>query len=121
MTEFTYDDNIFSDIFKDINGFRPRNHEFYYASPARKQEIWDAILIENDLHFKECQIREAQAVEAFEWRVADTIRMGAKDRKTAIRWIVEAEGIDLVDDPNYICYLLGIPYEMSEEFAFLSK
>lgn len=121
MTEFTYDNDIFSDIFKDIHGFRPRTHEFWYASSARKQEIWDSLLIEHDEYYKAEVIRETEAVEAFENRVVETIQMGASDRESAIRWILQAEELDSLDDPSYICYLLRIPYEMAGNFASINK
>lgn len=121
MTDFTYDDQSFSDIYKDVNGVRPRVHEYWTATPERKQVIWDALLIESEIQFQESQIREAAAVEAFEKRVVETIQMGAGDRETAIRWIVQAEGIDSPEDPQYICYLFGIPYEMAVNFDHINR
>ena len=41
---YTYSDELFSDLYKDVYGFRPRGHEFFTACPERKQEIWDQIL-----------------------------------------------------------------------------
>ena len=42
---YTYDEVIYSDLFKDANGWRPRN-DFYEESttPERKQQLWDEML-----------------------------------------------------------------------------
>lgn len=36
-TMYTYSEELFSDFHKDAYGFRPRGHEFYSATPERKQ------------------------------------------------------------------------------------
>ena len=33
IMEYTYDENIFSDLYKDAFGFRPQGHHFYDADP----------------------------------------------------------------------------------------
>jgi len=41
---YTYSEELFSDFHKEVYGFRPTgDHWFYGATPAEKQEIWDAI------------------------------------------------------------------------------
>ena len=66
---------------------------------------------------KEALAREKEeqqlAIAEFEHRVMETIRHGAGDRKTAIRWIVD--GLDVDGDYSYACYKLGLPYEMATE------
>lgn len=86
---FTYSEELFSDFHKDTYGFRPRGHEFYDATPERKQEIWDNV--EQD--FLQEMVREekakAEALEQFEREVAQTISYGAGDRATALRWMTQ--------------------------------
>ena len=89
---FTYDENIFSDLHKDARGFRPRGHEFYTATPERKQEIWDAMLVELEDEIENERRGQIVAQRRFEELVTETIAVGAGDRDTAIRWILEAEG-----------------------------
>ena len=88
---FTYSEELFSDFYKDTYGFRPRGHEFYDATPERKQEIWD--YVEQD--FLQEMVREekakAEALEQFEREVALTISYGAKDRADALRWMTQNE------------------------------
>lgn len=41
---YTYSEELFSDFHKKAYGFRPTgDHWFYGATPAEKQEIWDAV------------------------------------------------------------------------------
>ena len=86
---YTYCEDIFSDMHKDAYGFRPRNHEFYDATPDRKQEIWDAVY--TDVLFEiEREAREKEiALEQFEREVTQTISYGAGDRATALRWMTQ--------------------------------
>ena len=111
--EFTYDENIYSDLHKDAYGFRPRGDEFYHAdtTPERKQEIWDRTLRDLEQTIEWEKQAEAEAIVAFEALVETTIAAGAGDRETAIRWIVEAEEDEYLEyDNSYFNYLYGLPY-----------
>ena len=59
---------------------------------------------------------EKEAVARFEKAVAEYLTVGAEDRSTAIRWLLQAEGLENEYDPSYVCYSLGLPYEMAKEF-----
>ena len=91
MSKFTYDDDIFSDMFKDAYGFRPRAHEYYDAAPERKQEIWDAVYEDVLASINMQADIEARAVEEFEKEINDAIEVGAGDRKTALRWLTQSD------------------------------
>lgn len=69
-----------------------------------------------DNEIKREQEEEAMALKDFEKRVLDTINTGAGDRKTAIKWILQGEGLEKERDPGYVCYCLGLPYSMEKEF-----
>lgn len=88
---YTYDEDIFSDLHKDAYGFRPRDHEFYDATPDRKQEIWDYFcnVVEESIVAE--REREAQAVRDFEQEVQNAIELGAGNRETALRWLTQSE------------------------------
>lgn len=63
-----------------------------------------------------------QRVTEFEAQVKHTIAAGAGDKETAIRWIVDGEGLGNEKDMGYICYSLGLPYSMEKEFeSILNK
>jgi len=59
---------------------------------------------------------EREAVERFEAAVAEYQKM-AGSRSDAIRWVLQAEGLEDERDPGYICYSLGLPYSMEKEFS----
>ena len=59
---------------------------------------------------------EKEATERFEASVAEYQKM-AGSRKDAIRWVLQAEGLEDERDPGYICYSLGLPYSMEKEFS----
>lgn len=120
-TEFTFDADIFSDLHKDAYGFRPRGHWFYEpeCTDAERQEIWDSTLRALDARIEEDRQMEQRAIERFEAQIMTNMEIGAKDRATAIRWILQAEGHTQEYDMGYICYCLGLPYfkGYEEEFA----
>ena len=113
---FTYDDNTISDLHKDARGFRP-SREFFetweFADADTRQAIWDDLIEELDETMAREKEEQQLAIAEFEHRVMETIRHGAGDRKTAIRWIVD--GLDVDGDYSYACYKLGLPYEMATE------
>jgi hypothetical protein len=86
---YTYDEELFSDFHKDAYGFRPRGHRFYDATPAEKQEIWDATCRAMKRRQAEEEEMEAQAVIDFEKEVQSYIELGAGDRQTALRWMTQ--------------------------------
>ena len=119
---FTYDDQTYSDLHKDAYGYRPRNDGWEYLSPVGKQIKWDSLCEALDHRIAEDETAEAAAVERFEARAHDLVAYyGAHDHATAIRWIVE--GLNLSSDDlafyggEYICYKLGLPYDMQEVFT----
>ena len=118
MTTYTYSDELFSDLHKDTHGFRPRDHEFYHVAPARKQEIWDS-LIESFEDEVECE-RQAQieAQRKLETLISQTMELGAEDRETALRWILDAEvdDFDVWYGSSYICHSFGLAYCMQWMF-----
>ena len=108
---FTYCEDSFSDFYKDVNGFRPRGHEFYYAEPARKQVIWDMLIAENEAQMIAQEEADRNAVIAYEKRIEDLMSCGAKDRKTAIRWLIES--VDSLGDYDFVAYRFNLPYSHS--------
>jgi len=118
---FTYDDNTFSDLVKEVYGTRSPAREYghlfhyYNTTPENKQVLWDDLCNELEVQMAEDKIRKAEQVAAFEARIHETIVLGAGNRETALRWILQSDGISF-DDPGYACYLLNIPYTYEDEF-----
>ena len=108
MSEVEQLHSIWWDAYKEAYGFRPRGIEVGH---------WTAEFFRSDLEFLGKEIdraekqrleEEARAIEEFEQRVQQTIETGAKDRETALRWIME--GSECNGDWEYFCYRNSLPY-----------
>lgn len=94
VMEYTYSDDCFSDLFKDVNGFRPRGSlmtDWEERTPRQKQELWNALCDELEENIKQDKIREQQDIEKFEARVQDVIELGAGNRANALLWMTSQE------------------------------
>jgi hypothetical protein len=119
MTQPRYDETILSDLYKDAYGFRPREH--FWAS-------WSAMTVEErnaewlmlcdalDQAIDEERARKEVAERLFEDQVATNLTLGAPDRHTAIRWLLEAHNLHEERDPSYICYCLDLDYQLEDTF-----
>jgi hypothetical protein len=99
--------SIHWDIYKDVHGIRPRH--VIYSAMSEEDLVASIQDLEIALGFAEEQRRvaEEKACHDFEMRIQSLMGCGAHDRAMAIRWLMEAEG---AEDPDYLCYLLGLPY-----------
>lgn len=105
---------IYSDMHKDAYGFRPRHDTSSWTLGDFEQEF--AVMqaqIKQDLDHEARE--QAQAISRFEQHVTNTICMGARDRDTALRWIMDAS--DANGDWQYFCYLNGLPYGYFKQAA----
>ena len=122
MTVYTFDESIVSDLHKDAFGFRPREYfwaEWNNSSDASKQVIWDDLLVSLERANEWERAEQARAVKQFEDRIELLMNMGASSRETAIRWIIESMELSETDKcygGSYICFELGLPYNMAETF-----
>ena len=98
----------FWDMYKDAHGVRPRGIDTssWTEEDFRKEFQYLGKVI--DANFEEEQRMQAIAIEKFEKHVTNTICMGARDRETALRWIMDASQAD--GDWEYFCFLEGLPY-----------
>lgn len=120
---YTYDEQIVSDLHKDAYGFRPREMfwaEWNNCTPDGKQELWDNLLEALDAEMEAQRQRDERAINEFEDRVDSLVQLGAPNRLTAIRWIVEGLELtetDLCYGPDYVCYRLNLPYSCAILFT----
>ena len=106
---YTYSEEMFSDFHKDAYGFRPTgDHWFYGATPAEKQEIWDAVGRAFDRRQAEEAELEAQSLIDFEKEVQSYIELGAGDRQTALRWMTQDETFYHSQDIEHWVWKQGI-------------
>ena len=113
---YTFDANTVSDLYKDVNGFRPSG--WFYTTwnsgnNDQKQAMWDNLIIELEARCTEEKQAEFEAVKMFEAKIASIMELGANSRETALRWIVDSLNLSDADKMyggDYICYTLGLPY-----------
>jgi len=96
------------DMYKDAYGVRPRGIDTSSWTEADFEAEFEVLGRAIDREEADRKEREAEATVKFEQHVTNTICMGAKDRATALRWIMDASSAD--GDWEYFCYLNGLPY-----------
>jgi hypothetical protein len=104
----TYSEELFSDFHKDTYGFRPRAHEFYDATPERKQEIWDAMGVDFDIEQERERFQKTEDLAAFYREIEMHIAFGAKDRVDALRWMTQGEKFYHQQDVEHWVWNQGI-------------
>ena len=110
--DYTFDSDIVSDLYKEAFGRRPSDifwSEWIDATDAEKQGIWERLMRHAECAANEERVREQEAIVAFERHVINTILMGARDRETALRWIMDASVCN--GDWEFLCYTHGLPYK----------
>lgn len=110
-TKYTYCSDSISDLHKDAYGFRPGVgfwERWESATDDERQAEWDWLLQVLDRVLEEEAAASKAAVERFEQHVTNTICMGARDRETALRWIMDASNAN--GDWEYLCYDFGLPF-----------
>lgn len=114
---YTFDENTISDLFKDVRGFRPSEYfwEEWTQAPADvKQMIWDNLCAELEDTMAAERAAEARALADFGQGIIDNINRGADSIESAIRWMLEAEGIggfDLHYGADYVAWKFGLAYD----------
>ena len=101
------------DMYKDAYGSRPRGIDTSSWTAYAFQVEFEHLALTIQANEIQRQEAEATAVKNFEQHVINTICMGARDRETALRWIMEASTAN--GDWEYFCFLNGLPYRYFEK------
>ena len=112
-------DNLATYIYeghKDAFGVKGRHYDFEAMSTEELRAEADYISRSVKEQMELEARMEKEAIQRYEESLAEYMSMGAGDRATAIRWLLQAEGLDNEHDAGYICYNLGLPYSMEKEF-----
>lgn len=96
-----------SDIFKDINGFRPRGILSGMGVPELRAYL-ETLYKESEVNFRLEQEAEVERIDTFEKSVKNTMKYCNCDRKDAIRYLMDAHNCK--DDYGMFCYENGLPY-----------
>ena len=118
MVDFERDElaTYIYDAHKTAFGCKGRHYDFDSMSLEELKAEADYISKACDEQMALEARMEKEAVERFEASVAEYQKM-AGSREDAIRWVLQAEGLEDERDPGYICYSLGLPYSMEKEFS----
>ena len=103
------------DMYKDAYGVRPRGIDTSTWTEAEFEAEFAQLarVIEQEEIARKAS--EAEAITKFEQHVTNTICMGAGNRETALRWIMDASSAN--GDWEYLCYDLGLPYHYFRKVA----
>lgn len=110
--QYTFDDNILSDLHKDAYGVRPGPNffrEWDLLDNDGKQDLWD-ILVETvaDSIQREREYQR-QAIAEFERWISQTMKIVVDStREDCIRMMHDAH--DTRGDVEYLEHCLGVPY-----------
>ena len=108
LSELEQAHSIYWDMYKDAYGFRPRQIDTSGWTLAEFQAEFANLQVVIEREEDQRKVSEAEAIAKFEQHVTNTICMGARDRETALRWIMDASNAN--GDWEYLCYDLGLPY-----------
>lgn len=121
LTDAQRDFSIFSDVYKDVYGVRPRGAcaaEFLAMDEDGRRRELDRLGEALEAEMAEDRRRKERAVAEFRAardRIAEESGVSAE---TATRWLVQADDVDAENDPqwaSFFCYLNGLPYSMEDE------
>lgn len=116
--DYTFDENIVSDLHKDAYGFRPGTRFWGFwdsATDAEKQAEWDLLIKALERRIEEDAAQEKACIAQFEQLVSKSIAAGAANRETALRWIMDASTCN--GDWEFLCYEHGLPYSYFRQAA----
>ena len=119
MSNYSFSDDLISDLHKDAYGFRPKGDYFAWwesCSDDEKQAEWDSLLDAFRRREAEEQELEQAAVVDLEYRISSLMEHGARNREMAVRWLAEA--FETNGDVSYLEWNLGVPYGyLTKEFG----
>jgi len=114
-----------SDVYKDVNGIRPRNYNWDAFSDKELDEFLADLNEQADDLYWEMRTEQAKSELKFMKLINDTIAFGAGDRETALRWIIQGyddgqidgwtvDGILITNNIDYTKYGFKIKAELEK-------
>ena len=121
MTKYTFCDETVSDLHKDAWGRRPNDSFWFHwnlGTDDAKQKMWDDLIddmVKNDA--EEARIKAENASNLAK-RIKDTCKLGAKNYRTAIRWILQADELkeDKYYEGGYLAWEFNLAYRHKKLF-----
>ena len=109
--EFTYSDDCWSDLHKDVYGFRPSAlfmKNLLAFDEETKQNLWDALCEQLEENTAAEKAAEVVAIEKFEARIKDVVELGAGNRTNALLWMIATETFYHIQDVEHFVWEQGI-------------
>ncbi len=91
-----------SDLYKDVNGSRPRCWNFNEFTLAELNEFWYDLEKQLERNNIEEEIAAKESIVAMERSIKQLINNGAATEATALRWLITGYCSDYLNDNNYI-------------------
>jgi len=115
MTDLEQAQCTYWDMYKDAYGHRPRGVDTSGWTLADFEQEFASLGSVIQREEADRKVAEDEAIEKFEQHVLNTICMGARDRETALNWIMDASNAN--GDWDYLCWDLGLPYHYFRKAA----
>jgi len=104
------------EMHKQAYGVKGRHYNFSEMSDDDlKKEFEHLAEVAKESAEQEKKWEEA-AYQTFLKRITESMKLGAETKEDAIKWILQAEGLENEKDTSYICYNLGLNYD--KEYLF---
>jgi len=103
------------EITREVYGYKPNWGALNAMSDDELEAELESLTRSAELEREAEAKQQARNVEKFEQRVQETIAMGAGNRETAIKWIMEAEDVERGYDE--LRYVLDLPDDYFQEAA----
>jgi hypothetical protein len=120
MTERESMIQIYSDFHKDAYGFRPRGINYDAMTLAELKADFASFAEICESNEKQEKEANERVIASFEARLQSVIDMGAGDRETALRWMMESFDTHEFDYgiEGFVTYTLGMGYtDFARELA----
>jgi len=105
LTEKQQLESTYSDVFKDVNGFRPRGFDM---SVDELKAALDALYKDLEFQIDESLALEKIAIERFTNIVKETMELCNCDQEKAIDYLLDAE--DVYGDWDHFCFNYDLPF-----------
>ena len=108
---YTYTTELFSDLHKDVYGYRPRGaaiEEWNSRTPRQKNELFNALCDELEEVTRDEKRQADRNLFEFTGQIMDMIELGAKDRETALRWMTQEHEFHSEQDVSHWVWAHGI-------------
>lgn len=108
------------DVYKDVNGIRPRHLNFDSMTLSQLRKMSDDLARQSEIAADWAREDEVRALNSFEESISSHIDAGAGDRETALRWVAQSHNLDARDVERLaeeLTFDWGLPWDKAKECA----